>query len=164
MPDLNFGSFTLGNSQAGTTSELKDFNVKNAQTFDGNSTGLLKVTDSRNNSRGGNWSLNVSMTPFQSGAGETIDAQLNLNIQQDNQDTTPITVSSKEGTTPAFLLHKGGSEVSATENFRILTTADGDDSSTLQLIDPVTSLGTYHSTVTWTLGDLPKSDEVSKDK
>ena len=166
VPDLNFGSFTLGKSQAGTTSELKDFNVKNAQTFDGNSTGLLKVTDSRNNSRGGNWSLNVAMTPFQSGAAsETIDAQLNLNIQQDNQDTiTSITVSSKEGTTPAFLLHKGGSEVSATENFRILTTADGKNSSTLQLIDPVTRLGTYHSTVTWTLGDLPKSDEVSKDK
>lgn len=168
VPDLNFGSFTLGKSQAGTTSELKDFNVKNAQTFDGNTTGLIKVTDSRTHgdSLGGKWSLKISMTPFSSEENsEVINAQLNLNIQQENQEgLSSITVSSKEGAKSAFLLHNDGNEVSAMENFRLLTTADGKNSSSLELLDPVTSLGTYHSTVTWTLGDLPKSDEVVKDK
>lgn len=166
VPDLKFDDFTLGESGVGATSNLKDFTVTNAKTFDGNSTGALTISDSRNNNTGGNWSLEVSLTPFSLvGADETvndIDAQLTLNVQQEKTaKNSSIVTSSEAGSESVFLLHKGGNEQSATENFRVLTDVDGELSSSLQLKKPATSLGTYHSTVTWTLGDLPRSDELT---
>lgn len=167
VPDLNFGSFPLGAS--GEQSELHNlstFQVKSAQTFDGNEEGLITVTDTRNHNAGGNWSLKVAMTPFSRvGQNDNIDAQLTLNIQQENQSgIKPLTIQSESGAKPAFLLHEGGHEQSATEIFHVLTTAEGDQSSNLLLKDPVTNLGTYHSVLTWTLGDLPKSDELTEEK
>lgn len=167
VPDLNFGSFPLGAS--GEQSELHNlstFQVKSAQTFDGNEEGLITVTDTRNHNAGGNWSLKVAMTPFSRvGQNDNINAQLTLNIQQENQSgIKPLTIQSESGAKPAFLLHEGGHEQSATEIFHVLTTAEGDQSSNLLLKDPVTNLGTYHSVLTWTLGDLPKSDELTEEK
>lgn len=161
VPNLNFGTFTLGAVGKGSVKSLLNFDVKNDSSSGKNSDGLIQVTDSRNDGEGGNWSLNVKMTPFaKDNTSDSVDAILNLQVKQDVDESPKIvTISSKTDDPAAFLLHANNDQETTHETFTVLTGEEND--STLELEDPITDLGTYDSQLTWTLSDLPKSDEIS---
>lgn len=162
VPNLNFGTFKLGTIGNGSINHIQNFKVETGNSSEANQDGLIKITDSRNGGEGGNWSLNVTMTPFsREGEDDSVNAILNLNVQQDIDQAKIISlkIKSDELQTGDRLNHLGNDQETTNETFNILT--DEENSSTLEIADSITNLGTYQSTLTWTLSDLPKSDEIS---
>lgn len=160
VPNILLSSTNVENiATASTTLTANGGNVTSAPTYDGNSNGLLDVSDYRGNHAG--WTLTVGMGPFASGTNTINSATLNLNTTKgvvDNSATgapanlalTQSPLTSGWVTSPQTLWNAAANSGEGANNATAATTTN------LQVGEqPTISAGTYTATLYWTLQNSP---------
>lgn len=157
-------SFNFENAQAGTSVNLKDNSTDGDVVVDGNSKGILKVTDSRKNSPG--FILSARLNSF---SNSDNDFTMTLNSQELYDDSGDnISNSSNDLTTEKAKLTAGSNQNTEVMNLAsgsyqsgtITTSFTSPDSASLYVPNSADNSNTssvkkYSSTITWTLTPNP---------
>ena len=141
-PNFNFGQTSMANLSQGVTLPTANQAVTATNTFDGNNSGQLQVTDQR--TVGSNWTIYLSVSPFTL-ANQTTSAITNAQLHViDTAEGVNQTVAATNAAVPLFT-----SQGFESKSFDL-------NASQLQLgASPQASDGTYQSTMTWTLSAVP---------
>lgn len=117
--------------------------------YDGNSKGLIEINDKTASDSSNGWALFAAVTPLTDKAGDTLDATLNLKVNDDNGATgSTVSLNSADGAAQAVLTAMKGSGMDTTK-------AMIDEGATTLTINKNENIqaGVYQANVVWTLAN-----------